>query len=157
MAQRIAMPIRLIHLKPPQAAWLLLAVSGGVHFLTPGRYRGGFACPWCGVAILGLGFGLMTWAWWLFRQRGTPIRPTDRAVTLVTGGPFRFTRNPMYLGIVGMLLGVAVWIGSVPMLIAPVGFVVLMSRVFIPFEERSLRESFGGAYEAYAKKVRRWL
>ena len=151
------MAMKLINLKPPQAAWLLLAMSAGVHFLIPSRYRGGFACVICGAVIVGLGFGLMMWAWWLFRQSGTPIRPTDRAVTLVTAGPFRFTRNPMYVGIVGMLLGIAVWAGSLPMLIAPIGFFVLMSLVFIPFEERRLREYFGGAYEAYAEKVRRWL
>jgi protein-S-isoprenylcysteine O-methyltransferase Ste14 len=151
------MTIKLINLKPPLAAWLLLAISAGVHFSIPSRYRGGFACPFCGAVILCLGFGLMIWAWWLFRQSGTPIRPTDHAVTLVTRGPFRFTRNPMYLGIVGMLLGIAVWAGSVPMLIAPVGFLVLMSLVFTPFEERRLRESFGGAFEAYVEKVRRWL
>jgi protein-S-isoprenylcysteine O-methyltransferase Ste14 len=151
------MTMKLINLKPPQAAWLLLATGVAVHLLVPGRYRGGFGCPVCGAVVVGLGFGLMTWAWWLFRRSATPIRPTDRAVTLVTNGPYRFTRNPMYLGIAGMLLGIAVWVGAVPLLIAPVGFVLLMPFLFIPFEEWNLRDSFGRAYEAYGQKVRRWL
>ena len=110
-----------------------------------------------GAAFLTLGFGVMMWAWWLFRQGGTPIRPTDRATKLVTTGPFRFSRNPMYLGIVGMLLGVAVWVGSAALLIAPAAFLLLMSRVFIPFEEARLREAFPDVYPTYTNKVRRWL
>jgi protein-S-isoprenylcysteine O-methyltransferase Ste14 len=51
--------------------------------------------------------------------------------------------NPMYLAIVVMLLGLAVWVGSLPMLIAPVRFLAFMSLVFIPYEERRLRETFG--------------
>ena len=76
---------------------------------------------------------------------------------LVTAGPYRFTRNPMYLGIFIMLVGIAVWVGSLPMFIAPVGFVLLMSWVFIPYEEQRLGEAFGEAYREYSTKVRRWL
>src|SRR5262249_55024845 len=104
-----------------------------------------------------LGFGLMMWAWSLFRQRGTPIRPTDQATVIIRSGPFRFSRNPMYLGIVFMLLGIAVWVGSLAMLIAPVGFFAFMSRVFIPYEEQRLREAFGDDYVSYTQKVRRWI
>ena len=149
--------MKLINLKPPQAALLLLALSVGLHFLIPRAYRGDFARPVYGVAVAGIGFGLMMWAWWCFRQSGTPIRPTDRAVSLVISGPFRFSRNPMYLGILMMLLGVALWVGSLPMLIAPLGFLLLMSLVFIPYEEGRLRELFGEAYNAYSARVRRWL
>jgi protein-S-isoprenylcysteine O-methyltransferase Ste14 len=58
----------------------------------------------------------------------------------------------MYLGILLMLAGVAIWVGSLPMLVAPLGFVILTSIVFIPYEEQRLREAFGAEYEAYAKK-----
>jgi protein-S-isoprenylcysteine O-methyltransferase Ste14 len=63
----------------------------------------------------------------------------------------------MYLGIVVMLLGIALWLGSWPMLIAPVGFLVFMSLVFVPYEEQRVLETFGDAYASYAQRVRRWI
>lgn len=149
--------MKLVNLKPPQIAWLLLGLSAGLHFLLPPAYRRQFACRVCGIVGIALGFGLMMWAWSLFRQSHTPIRPTDLATALVTSGPFRFSRNPMYLGIAIMLLGIAIWVGSLPMLIAPAGFVAFMSLVFIPYEEQRLRETFGDAYIAYTGRVRRWI
>ncbi len=140
-----------------QIAWVLLGLSAGLHFLLPTEYRGHFGCWACGAVGIGAGFGVMTWAWALFRRVGTPIQPTERAAVLVRSGPFRFSRNPMYLGIVMMLLGVAAWVGSFPMLIAPVGFFVFMSTVFIPYEESRLRDAFSDEYLSYAQKVRRWI
>ena len=149
--------MKLVDVRPPQVAWLLLAASVGLHFALPKEYRLDFGCLACGIVAFVLGFIVMMWAWWLFRQSGTPIRPTDRASYMVTTGPFRFSRNPMYLGIVVMLFGIASWLGSWPMLIAPVGFFVLMSLVFIPYEEQRLREIFGEAYASYAERVHRWI
>jgi protein-S-isoprenylcysteine O-methyltransferase Ste14 len=149
--------MRMVNLKPPHVAGLLLALSVGLHFVLPQAYRRQFACLTCGVIAVAIGFGLMMWAWWLFRKSGTPIRPTEQATALVTSGPFRFSRNPMYLGIVVMMLGIAMWVGSLPMLIAPVGFFAVMSLVFIPYEERRLRETFDDAFLAFTRSVRRWL
>src|SRR5262245_48745398 len=149
--------MKLLNIKPPQVGWLLAALALGLHFALPKQYRGNFSCPVCGVVALALGFLMMMWAWWLFRRGDTPIRPTDRASSLVTSGPFRFSRNPMYLGIVVMLLGVALWMGSWPLLVAPVGFLVFMSLVFIPYEEQRLRDIFGEAYTSYTQRVRRWI
>jgi protein-S-isoprenylcysteine O-methyltransferase Ste14 len=135
--------MKLINFRPPQLAWILIGLSAGLHFVLPSSYRGQFSCWVCGAIAIGIGFGLMMWAWALFRQTGTPIRPTERAAALVRSGPFRFSRNPMYLGIVIMLLGIAAWVGSFPMLIATVGFFVFMRAVFIPYEEARLHEAFG--------------
>jgi protein-S-isoprenylcysteine O-methyltransferase Ste14 len=146
-----------VNLKPPHIAGLLLSLSVGLHFVLPQAYHRQFACLMCGVIAIAVGFALMMWAWWLFRKSGTPIRPTSQATALVRSGPFRFSRNPMYLGIVVMMLGIAVWVGSLPMLIAPVGFFTFMSLVFIPYEERRLRETFGDAYISFTQKVRRWM
>jgi protein-S-isoprenylcysteine O-methyltransferase Ste14 len=151
------MDIELVKIKPPQLAWLLIALSVGLHVALPKEYRGDFSCAVCGVVSLALGFFVMTWAWWLFKRSGTPIRPTDRASFLVTSGPFRFTRNPMYLGILAILVGITLWLGSWPMLVAPVGFFVFMSFFFIPHEERMLRDIFGEAYTSYSRRVRRWI
>jgi len=149
--------MKLVNLRPPQIALVLLGLGAGLHFLLPTAYRGHFGCWVYGLVGIGTGFGLMTWAWALFRKTGTPVRPTERAATLVRSGPFRFSRNPMYLGIVLMLLGVAAWVGSFPMLIAPLGFFALVSVVFIPHEESRLREVFGDDYVSYSQRVRRWI
>jgi protein-S-isoprenylcysteine O-methyltransferase Ste14 len=149
--------MRLVKLKPPLVACLLLALSVGLHFMLPQTSRRQFACLMCGVTAIAIGFGVLMWAWGLFRKSGTPTRPTHQATALVTSGPFRFSRNPMYLAIVVMLLGIAVWVGSLPMLIAPVGFFAFMSLVFIPYEERRLRETFGAAYLSFTQRVRRWI
>jgi protein-S-isoprenylcysteine O-methyltransferase Ste14 len=63
----------------------------------------------------------------------------------------------MYLGVTVILLGVAIWVGSLPMLIAPVGFFGIMSVFRIPDEEQRLREIFGATYEDYTRRVRRWI
>lgn len=149
--------MKLVNIKPPQVGWLLIAVSVGLHFALPKQYRGDFSCAVCGGVALASGFLVMMWAWRIFRRSGTAIRPTDRASSLVTSGPFRFSRNPMYLGIVIMLSGAAWWIGSWPMLLAPIGFFLFISLVFIPYEERMLRDVFGEAYTSYARRVRRWI
>ncbi len=149
--------MKLVNVKPPQIAGLLIAVSVVLHFALPKEYRLDFACRACGAVAFALGFIVMMWAWWHFRQSDTPARPTDRASSLVTTGPFRFSRNPMYLGIVVMLFAIALWLGSWPMLIAPVGFLGFMSLVRIPYEEQQLRDIFGKAYASYAEEVRRWI
>ncbi len=132
-------------------------VSVGLHFALPTKYRLDFACPGCGITAFVFGFVLMMWAWLLFRQSGTPASPRGRASSLITSGPFRFSRNPMYLGIVTMLLGIALWLGSWPMLIAPVGFFVFMTLVRIPYEEQRLGDIFGEGYAFYRRRVRRWI
>jgi len=149
--------VQLVRLRPPQVALALATACVGVHFVLGASARTWLHCLVCGVAAAVAGFGIMTWAWWLFRRADTPVRPTDRAARLVTKGPFRYTRNPMYVGIVLMLLGLALAVGSWPMLVAPAAFLALISLVFIPHEEQALREIFGDEYAAYTARVRRWL
>jgi len=149
--------MKLVRLRPPRIALVLLGLGVGLHFLVPQAYRGDFSCWACGIAGIAAGFSLMLWAWALFRRVGTPIRPTERAATLVRSGPFRVSRNPMYLGMLLMLAGVAAWVGSFPMLLPPISFLAIVSAVFIPHEEARLREIFGDDYASYARRVRRWL
>ncbi|MFW6597120.1 methyltransferase family protein [Propionibacteriaceae bacterium Y2011] len=85
-----------------------------------------------------------------------PHAPEDSRA-LVAGGPFLLTRNPIYLGWIGLLVAHAVWLGSVRSL-APVGaFLLVMDQVQVPFEEEALRDRFGKAYEEYSARVPRWL
>ena len=104
-----------------------------------------------------IGFLLMLRAWWLFRLVDTAICPTESATTLVTHGVFAITRNPMYLGLFLMLLGLAMATGSAPFYVAAAGYGVVMDRVFCPYEERKSVAEFGEEYLGYVRKVRRWL
>jgi protein-S-isoprenylcysteine O-methyltransferase Ste14 len=94
-----------------------------------------------------------------FRQRGTTIDPLhpERASELVTGGPNAVTRNPMYVGMAGLVLANAVRRGSWLALVPLAGFVAVMDRVQIAAEERALHDRFGTAYDDYRATVPRWL
>jgi protein-S-isoprenylcysteine O-methyltransferase Ste14 len=152
-----ALAALLLRIKPPRFAQGLLVGSLLLHLLVRGPHRGNFASIPGGALVAAAGTAVMVWAWALFRRHDTPIRPTDRALVLVTGGPFAFSRNPMYLGVTAALLGVAIAVGSGPVFLAPFGFAALMSAVFIPFEEARLEQSFGDAYRRYRARTYRWL
>ena len=83
--------------------------------------------------------------------------PFEPSSTLIQKGPFGFSRNPMYLGMVLLLMGLVICLGSLtPWAIVPV-FVVVVSHRFIVAEEHKLRAKFGEDYDRYASCVRRWL
>ena len=93
-----------------------------------------------------------------FRREGTEINPTSPANRkLVTSGPFRLTRNPMYLGLVLVTLGIALWVGAWPVLLAPIAIFATANWVHIPFEEEKMRRQFGASFDAYASNTRRWI
>ena len=85
------------------------------------------------------------------------MRPFEQSTALVTGGLFRYTRNPMYLGLVLMLLGAAVGFGTLSPFFAIVVFVWWIQSRFIVREEAFLAGIFGPEYLAYKARVRRWL
>jgi protein-S-isoprenylcysteine O-methyltransferase Ste14 len=85
-----------------------------------------------------------------------PLRPEETSA-LVTGGVFRITRNPMYLGMALALAAWAVWLGNAAAALLVAGFVAFITRFQIAPEERALRAHFGEEFEAYARRVRRWL
>jgi protein-S-isoprenylcysteine O-methyltransferase Ste14 len=111
-----------------------------------------------GTAIFFVGCIAPVWAFFLFRHEGTEIDPTsDANRALVVSGPYRFSRNPMYLGLIVVAFGTAILVGCWPMLIVPVAVFLTANYVHIPYEEAKMRRQFGEAYDAYAGRVRRWL
>jgi protein-S-isoprenylcysteine O-methyltransferase Ste14 len=93
----------------------------------------------------------------LFLRAGTPLEPWQTPTALVATGPYRFTRNPMYLGLTLCLIGFALWLGTVtPAMLLPV-FVALLTLGFVRPEERRLEQRFGESYRAYKARVRRWI
>ncbi|SDC07459.1 methyltransferase family protein [Niabella drilacis] len=110
-----------------------------------------------GILLIVAGFLLSAAGSMLFRKLGTRLRPGAKATTLVTGGPFRFTRNPMYLGLVTMLTGTGIVLGTLtPLVMIPL-VILLLHFQFILREEQWMETWFGAAYLNYKEKVRRWL
>lgn len=110
-----------------------------------------------GVVLMALSIGLILWAAFLFRRAGTNIRPFLPSTALVLAGPYRFTRNPMYLGMAGTLLGAAVYLGSLTPFIVIPAFMAVITERFILGEEAKLEAAFGREYLDFKAKVRRWL
>ena len=103
------------------------------------------------------GIGWAMWAAWQLRRAGAPVRPGAAAGVLVEEGPFRFGRNPMYLGMTVSMLGLALKLGAPTLVAAAAAFAAIVHLVHIPHEESQLRAAFGGWYSDYAASVRRWL
>ncbi len=111
-----------------------------------------------GVALLIVGLAFAMYPSSLFAKEKTEILPTSETNrVLITYGPYRYTRNPMYLGMLVGLLGIAIWVGTLPLFVAVVLYFCLFNFAFIPFEEAKLQRVFGNQYSAYRSKVRRWL
>ncbi len=111
----------------------------------------------CGVTLFVIGAALGYWAQTVLRRAGTNISPNQPALALVTGGPYRRTRNPLYLAGLGVYLGVACFVNGIApfLLLAPLA--VLLHWGVVRREERYLSAKFGEAYRAYQHQVRRWL
>jgi protein-S-isoprenylcysteine O-methyltransferase Ste14 len=92
-----------------------------------------------------------------FRAAGTPVPARKPTTAIVRTGPYRFSRNPIYLAFSVFQLGIAIWVNSLWLLVTLVGAVALMHFVVIPREEQYLARRFGAAYLDYKASVRRWL
>lgn len=110
-----------------------------------------------GLVPLLAGAGLVLRGARLFERVGTNICTVDDPDRLVESGPFRWTRNPMYLGFVGLLVGAALLLGTAAAWLGPVVFVVAADRWYVPFEERRMAARFGPAYDEYRSRVPRWI
>lgn len=149
--------MRALAWPPPPIAFALLALALAVHVAVWGLTAPYGRLIWAGLAVEAVGLAWMLWAWWRFRITGTPITPTARPTRFVDDGPFRFGRNPMYLGMTVSMLGLALKLGAPTLVAAAAAFVAIVQHVHIPHEESQLRAAFGGWYSDYAASVRRWL
>ena len=108
-----------------------------------------------GLAIIGLGFALIAFV--QFRKAGTPAEPWKATEAFVASGIYRFTRNPMYLGMAICFVAAALWLNAAFVLIALVPALVIMEWGVIRREEKYLEAKFGEPYRAYKRAVRRWI
>ncbi|MBD2308962.1 isoprenylcysteine carboxylmethyltransferase family protein [Chroococcidiopsis sp. FACHB-1243] len=100
---------------------------------------------------------LFLWAVSTFRTAGTPVPGNRPTTTIVHTGPYRYSRNPIYLSFSLLQLGVAFWVNSLWLLVTLIPAVALMSFVVIPREEHYLESRFPSDYLPYKASVRRWL
>jgi len=136
---------------------ILLAVPFVLHFLVPIRILIHPPYTYLGVLVMAGGLWIANQARKRFKQADTSFQLEGESHTLVTEGPFRYSRNPIYLGMLLWLLGLAILLGSLSAFILPGLVFLLMNFVMIPFEERRMRDVGGEDYEAYKTRVRRWL
>jgi protein-S-isoprenylcysteine O-methyltransferase Ste14 len=97
------------------------------------------------------------WALWLMHQRDTALLPGDATTAIIDTGPFGLSRNPLYVGLLALYVGTALLVPSFwALVLTPVGFALVWWGAVRP-EERYLSDKFGGAYDDYRRRVRRWL
>ncbi|ALK08881.1 methyltransferase family protein [Blastochloris viridis] len=142
---------------PPVLVAASVAAMVALHLVAPGPAVVAGAARWLGVAAMAGGFGLALAVSRLFARRAANINTFKAPTALVTDGPFRVSRNPIYLGFSVFLLGLAVALGGALPFAVVMAFVVVADRWYIPFEEAAMRRAFGAAYADYARRVRRWL
>jgi protein-S-isoprenylcysteine O-methyltransferase Ste14 len=92
-----------------------------------------------------------------FRAAGTSVRGSKRTTVIVQTGPYRFSRNPIYLSFILLVLGLSVWLNDLWLLVTLVPAVGFIAMVVIPREERFLERNFHDQYSTYKATVRRWL
>lgn len=112
---------------------------------------------YAGVVFVFLGIAISAVSADLFVKADTGLLPFEDATALVTAGLFRFTRNPMYLGMFLMVFGAAFLMGSIGALIPLLMFVLIIRYNFVAGEERFMEAAFGQQYLDYKSKVRRWI
>lgn len=139
--------------------WLLgmIILATVLHYFWPILpFSGGYLAILAGILCLG-GVALILVAARHFRAQETTIHPGGKPTSLIIAGPYRLSRNPIYLSLAMILTGVAIWLGSLLPLLVVVLFVTVITRRFIEPEEARLREAFGAEAEEYINKTRRWI
>jgi len=142
---------------PPTYFMIFIGLSLISRFFIP--LYGIIGYPWnlSGLVLIVFGIWLDLSADRKFKSVKTTVKPFESSTCLVTGGVFRFSRNPMYLGMFLMLLGGAIFLGTLsPFLIALI-FAVLMDVRFIRTEEKMLHATFGEKWQSYKSKTGRWI
>jgi len=144
-------------IQPPTYFAALLFLSAASHFAYPARQVVEPPYSYLGLLLIGFGVILNLWTDSLFKKRKTTVKPQETPSALLVSGPFRISRHPMYLGMAAILLGEAVFLGSLATFAFPLIFAILMEVLFMSTEEENLKKAFGKDYLDYKRRVRRWI
>ena len=154
----VPLPPVLVMVPPPLLYLVVFAAGLGLDALLPWHpaWLRSPAIHTLGGVALGLGAALAAWGIGELHRRRTTVIPFGQPARLVASGPFRISRNPIYLALTIGSAGAALLLGRAwPLVLLAVPLAV-MHRIVIPFEERRLRAIFGATYDAYCGRVRRW-
>ncbi len=132
--------------------WVVAWAAPAFGFTFPARFISAMGVVFIGIAIAGTGV-------FSFRGAKTTVNPMkpDTSSALVVSGIYRLTRNPMYLGILLLLIGWGIFLSNALAFLVLPGFVLYMNRFQIEPEERALTRLFGQAFVTYRSQVRRWI
>jgi len=136
---------------------ILIALPILFHYLIPVMILIPRPYSYLGAGLMLLSLALMTWTAMLFREERTSFQLRGESSALMTSGPFRFSRNPMYLGMLIWLVGLAVLLGSLIAFLFPILFFLLANLALIPPEEKRMEQLFGMQFTEYKRRVRRWF
>lgn len=148
----LKIPPPVIALSCMALAWVLTRLTPGWTYVLPARIPMAVILVLAGVSLTFSGF-------FAFRRANTTLNPhtPEKSTSMVRSGPYRFTRNPMYLGLACVLLGVCTYLANPLTLVAVAAFIAYLTAFQIMPEERLLLKKFGAPYAQYTSSVRRWL
>jgi protein-S-isoprenylcysteine O-methyltransferase Ste14 len=143
----------------PPIAWALAVLAGlALNWLMPLPFLSSVvSAGWLGAIIFALALALVAWAIFTMTRAGSNVPTNLPTTTIVETGPYRFTRNPIYLGMVLGLIGLAVAFNGPWLLMTLVPFALVIHYGVIIREEAYLERKFGDVYRRYRARVRRWV
>ena len=143
--------------RPPLVYAIAIAAGLAIHFAWPVRLLPhGWSAP-LGLLTFALAVALFVAAVRTFRRAGTPVPGSEPTTTIVGTGPYRYSRNPIYLAFSLAQLATAFWADSAWVVVTMIPAILVMSLVVIPREEAYLEARFPSEYLPYKRSVRRWL
>jgi protein-S-isoprenylcysteine O-methyltransferase Ste14 len=141
----------------PKYLNIVLLLQFGLHFLFPLQQIIPFPFTLFGFLVIFLGLVMNVWSVKELKTNRTPINFFKPTTKLVVDGPFKISRNPIFLSGVILSLGISVLLGSLISFIFPVALLLILNTYYIPLEEQKLKRTFGKIYLKYKESVRRWI
>jgi protein-S-isoprenylcysteine O-methyltransferase Ste14 len=142
---------------PPVVALMFIVVAYFLGRFAPLPFSAPISLRYIGLALTFVGFLLGVGAFLEFRKARTTLDPHGSSKQIVTSGIYRFTRNPIYLGFLLMVIGLPLNSGLYWGLVMVPFYILVMNRLVIKHEEAYLEKKFGKTYTSYTSRVRRWL
>ena len=146
-----------IRIIPPLYIVALIMLGYGLQWLLPWSLQAESSWRTAGFLITVVSFCLYLWTVWTMKASGTTIDMRKPARTLLVHGPFRFSRNPMYLAALLLFAGLGLITNAVWFWLSGAVFQQILQHLIVPIEERQLAELFTDRYQNYRQQVRRWL
>ena len=143
--------------RPPVVYVALIAIGSMLELLWPLPFLAHALAAPLGLLLVVAAVVLFLGSVGKFRAAGTPVPGNKVTTAIVRAGPYRFSRNPIYLAFSLLHLGVAIWVNSLWLAATLIAAVAVMAWVVIPREEQYLERRFGAEYTDYKNSVRRWV